>query len=247
MALKIWQTDPDNKPKARAAAQSYGDTVGTFTIGKSVENDKGKMEPVALSEFRVMTASREVADAVAQLYGGAPEETDSPSEEFIEVLTNASTVPVIIDGPAGYRSDLKQWVRGKLVHHCDGAVFLSHLTNPDLIGQPCRCPELFSERKDAARNEMGPKPAIEVFFRLADDPDLGKFKLKTGSWSLAAVEHEILGALEAIGGEALAEIGVEEVSFTAKSGPMKGKVVSFMKPTIKIVKPWAAAIADAPN
>ncbi|MFJ9961094.1 recombination directionality factor [Streptomyces avermitilis] len=244
MALKIWNTDPDNKPK-KQERRSFGDTIGTFSIGKSVKNEKtGNNDPMALDTFRLMTASPEVAQAVSELLGGAPEETDSPSEEFIEVVTTASTIQVVADGPGAYYSDLKQWVRGKLVHHCDGEVFLSHLSKPEKVGQPCECPELFAERKQAAKDEMGPKPAIEFTFRLAEDLDLGKFKLKTGAWTLAAVEHEIIEALEAINGETLVEIGLELVEFVISKGPKKGTPVSYYKPTITVLGAFADAIAD---
>lgn len=245
MALKIWNTDPDNKPKPQTERRTYGDTIGTFSIGKSVVNaDTGRTEPVALDTFRVMSGKPEVAQAVSQLLGGAPEETDSPSEEFIEVITTANAVQVVVDGPSALRSDMKQWVRGKLVHHCDGEVFLSHISNENLVGKRCNCPELFAERKQAAKDEMGPKPAIELTFRLAEDLDLGKFKLKTGAWTLAAVLHEVEYALEAIGGDTLVEIGLELVEFTPTKGKMKNQLVSYYKPTIKVIGAFGDAIAE---
>jgi len=247
MAIKLWLTDPDNKPKPQTERRSFGDTIGTFSIGKSVLNEATQRnEPVALDTFRLMTGDKQVAEAVAQLLGGSADETDSPSEEFVEVITTSAKFEVIVDGPGGLRSDMKQWVRGKLVHHCDGELFLSHLSNEKLVGTRCTCPELFAERKQMAKDEMGPKPAIELTFRIAADPELGKFKLKTGAWTLAAVLHEAEEALEAIGGEALVVVGLELVEFVISKGPKKGTQVSYYKPTIDVVKAMSDAIADEP-
>ncbi|MGY1440179.1 hypothetical protein [Streptomyces reniochalinae] len=93
MALKIWDTDPNNKPKPR---QTFSDdTVGRFHSGRSVDG-----QPEALSEWRISTGDPEVAKAVAQLFGGQPiENEESTSENFIDVFTERESVTVILDGP----------------------------------------------------------------------------------------------------------------------------------------------------
>lgn len=222
VAMRIFETDPDAKPQER---QSFSDdTVGRFHSGKSV-NDV----PIALSEWKISTGDPDVADAVARLFGGTPVETDSTSENFIEVETERATVLVILAGPEAVYSDLKLWNRSKLVHHCDGIEFLS----PDeRKGKRCGCPELFAERKQAARDFMGPAPSIEVTFRLADDPELGQFRFKSGSWELAKVLHEYDNALTKVGGPALVELTLELVEYTTK----KGRAVSYYKPVLKVLK-----------
>jgi len=235
MALRIFETDPDAKPKER---QSFSDdTVGRFHSGKAIDGT-----PLALTEWRVSTGDPEVADAVAQLFGGSPVENEgSTSENFIDVETSASKVQIILDGPSAIYADMKLWNRGKLVHHCDGVNFLS----PDeKKGRPCYCPELMAERKAASKDYTGPAPSITITFRLADDPELGMFKFQTGSWTLAEVLHEAEDKLARIEGEALAELEIEEVEYVAKKGPMKGKTVSFCKPVLRVVKSYSAAVAD---
>jgi hypothetical protein len=146
---------------------------------------------------------------------------------------------VILDGPKAISSDMKLWNRGKLVHHCDGVDFLSH-ADEKRIGKPCGCPVLFAERKQAARDYMGPAPSINVRFRLADDPDLGVCHFQTTSWTLAEVLHEHDDALRRIGGEALGELSIELVEYTTK----KGRHVEYLKPVLKVVKSWNEAIAE---
>ena len=96
-----------------------------------------------------------------------------------------------------------------------------------------------------AGNGPGPSPQIEVYFRLAQEPDLGIFKYQTGSWSLASdlVRNETEEALEEIDGPTLATLAIEEVSFVAKNGPRKGQTVTYNKPvlTIKGAAPEAPA------
>lgn len=243
MALDIWTTDPDNKPEARKTFSD--DTVGRLHSGY-METSGKKSYPVALTEWRVSTGDRTVADAVGQLFGGTPvENEESTSENFIDVYTEAGKVPVIIEADGIY-SDMKQWSNQKLVHHCTGTKFLSHPFDESKIGEPCGCPQLFAERKEMAKNGMGPNPAIKVTFRFADDPELGLFNWQTGSWTLAAVLHEAEDALDRIGqGSAvLAEIELEGVSYVAKKGKMKGKTVEYTKPVLSIKKSYNDAIAD---
>ncbi|MFE9256519.1 hypothetical protein [Streptomyces sp. NPDC006879] len=232
--LTIFETDPDAKPKPK---QTFSDdTVGRFHSGRQVDD-----VPEALSEWRITTGDPEVAKAVAQLFGGEPIETDSTGENFIDVFTDRETVPVVLDGPDAIYADMKLWNRNKLVHHCDGTVFLS----PDeRKGKPCHCPELFAERKAAAKDFMGPAPSITITFRLADDPELGKFKFQSGSWVMASVLHEYENDLSAVDGPALAELTLELVEYTIKKGKNKGRNVSYYKPVIKVLKSYNDAIAD---
>ncbi|MER5304599.1 hypothetical protein ABT039_34745 [Streptomyces lasiicapitis] len=228
MAIRIFETDPDARPK-----QTFSDdTVGRFHGGKQVDG-----LPVAISEFRVTTGDPEVADAIAQLMGGTPVETDSTSENFIEIMTGVDKVKVVLSGADAISSDLKLWNGNVLIHHCDGVEFLS----PDLDrGKPCGCPPLMEDRKAAAKAKRGPKPSISVTFRLAEDYDLGVFRMQTSAWTLAEVLHEVENALDKIGGEALCSLELELVEYTTK----KGRDVSYRKPVIRALKSWSDAVAE---
>ncbi|MGW8975124.1 recombination directionality factor [Streptomyces platensis] len=228
MAIRIFETDPNAKPKATFS----DDTVGRFHGGKQ-ENGI----PVALPDWRVTTGDPDVAAAITQLLGGSAVETDSTSENFIEILTERDKVKVVLSGSDAISSDLKLWNGSALIHHCDGVEFLS----PDEDrGKPCRCPALMDDRKAAAKSKRGPAPSIAVTFRLAEDYDLGLFKLQTGSWKLAEVLHEVENALDKIGGEALCSLELELVEYTTK----KGRDVSYRKPVIRVLKSFNEAIAE---
>jgi hypothetical protein len=245
MAFKIFETDPDAKKERR---EEYTDnTAGKFSGGRQVWDEKSKkMIPEALSEFRVATASREVAAAVAQLFNGNVVENDeSASEQFIDVFTDRSSVPIILAGPDAIYMDGKQWVNGKLKHHCDGEVFLSHLSDDDKIGTLCGCPKEFAARKQAAKDEDGPKPSITFTFRLADDPELGEFKLQTSSWSTAEIFHQFEEDIAAAGGEALAELTLIPVEYDITKGKNKGLHVSYNYPELKRIRSYNDAVAEA--
>ncbi|QMU72125.1 hypothetical protein [Streptacidiphilus sp. P02-A3a] len=230
MAMRIFETDPDAKPKTRSTFAD--DTVGRVHSGKAVDN-----MPVSLENWRFSTGDREVADAVAQLFGGRPVETESTSENYIDIETDAPSVLVVLDGPGAIYSDMKLWNRNQLVHHCDGVEFLS----PDEDkGMRCGCPATLAERKERAKRFAGPKPAISVTFRLAEDYDLGKFRFQSGAWTLAEVLHEAEEALSRVEGEALASLTLELVEYTTKAG----RFVSYRKPVIKVLKSYNSAVAD---
>jgi hypothetical protein len=234
MRASIFGAD-EELPKAREA---YSDeTIGRLHSGFA---EDGK--PKALTEWRVTTGDRDVAAAVGQLFGGQPVETDSTSEFFIDVFTTRSAVPVILSGPDAITMDMKLWINGMLMHHCDGNKFLSG--DDVTVGDTCGCPSTYSERKSRAKTFQGPKPSIEIRFRLADDPELGLFKFVTGSWDFAYVLHQVDAALEDAAGEAVADLTLEAVSFVAKNGPMKGKTVSYTKPVLTNIRSYAAAIAE---
>jgi hypothetical protein len=230
MPLRVFETDPDAMPKPRP---SYADeTIGRFHSGRMV----GK-RPESLPTWRVTTGDRDVAAAIAQSLGGQAVETDSTSENFIEIMTGAESVQVLLDGPKAIDADFKLWRGNKLVHHCDGVEFLSP---EDKAGTLCGCPPLLADRKQAAKDFEGPPPSITFFFRLAEDPELGKFKFVTGSWTLVEVLHEYENALAAIGGEAVATLTLELVEYTTKAG----RFVSYRKPVLTGIRSYNSAIAE---
>ncbi|MER5886825.1 hypothetical protein ABT160_23625 [Streptomyces sp. NPDC001941] len=228
--LRIFDTDPDAKPKQKFT----NDTVGRFRSGRMVGT-----RPESLSEWRVTSGDPQVAAAVAELYGGKPEEWETTSEDAMEVLTDADSVKVIIDGTSAIRSRMVLWGRQGPIHECDGVSFLGPEEDK---GKPCGCPELLADRKAAAKSGRGPAPSIEIRFRLADDPDLGIFRFVSGSWELVKVLHELEDKLDRVGEPALCTLRLELVEFQTKSGID----VAYRKPVVDVHKAYGKAIADDP-
>ena len=223
--LKIFKVDPNSTDSA--PRQRFGDdVVGRFRSGYQLNG-----RPATLSEFRVTTGDPEVAQAIFDSLGGdAPQEWDAKGEDNLEVFTATSEVAIVIDGPKSLRQRLILWGRnGKPIYTTDGE------TKDDGTPDPDRDLSL-AERKQKAKDGVGPTPDVELYFRLADDPDLGVFKFQSGSWSLVSdlAHFDIEGELEGIGGPARATLKLEEVSFVAKNGPRAGQTVTYTKPVLSI-------------
>ncbi|WP_224768999.1 recombination directionality factor [Nocardioides ochotonae] len=207
------------------------DVVGRFRSGYVANN-----MPVALSDWRVTTGDPEVAERVAELLNGdEPQTWDATGEDNLEVFTKSTSVEVILDGPRALRQAMVLYGRKGILRVSDGET----ITYPEEDkGKPDpQAGQSLQERKDAARAGTGAEPRIELFFRLADAPDLGVFKFQSGSWSLAR-DLAYFGTEDELAdydGPVRATLALEPVSFVAKSGPRAGQNVSYTKPVIKIL------------
>jgi hypothetical protein len=226
MALRIWETDPENAPKPR---QKFADDlVGRFRSGHQLNK-----RPISLQEWRVTTGDPDVADAIAGMLGGSPDEWDATGEDAIEVFTNAKSVDVILDGPKALQQEMVLWGVSGAIRRCDGVE--QHGDEEDK-GKACECPASFADRKAAAARGKGCQPNTTIFFRLLDDPELGRFKFVSGSWSLVRDLGEAEAALAKIDGPARAKLSLQLVEFDTAAGEHR----KFTKPVVEIVEPYEA-------
>ncbi|WP_329544683.1 hypothetical protein OG548_08170 [Streptomyces sp. NBC_01356] len=239
MALRIFDTDPDAKPKKREPKAEYERPVFQFRSGIQVFNPKTKKnDPVSLANWRVLTDDPTVAQGIAELLGGESEEYDATKAMNLHVMTESPAVEIVINGSKSVEDKLIQWGQGVPIHECDGAYYLSPAEDK---GEPCGCPTLMSERKDLAKRRRGPSPSINVTFRLAGAGyELGAGKLIATAWSLAEVIHEVKEALDQVDGEALCRLELEHVQYTNKAGID----VSYRKPVITVLGSYNDAIGE---
>lgn len=236
MALRIFDTDPDAKPKERPEVQQYSRPDYAFQFRSGMKGANGK--PVSLANWRVLTGDPLVADAVAELMGGTPEEYDATKELNLHVMTETDSVEIVIDGSKAIEDKLILWGPGGPIHECDGEFFLSP---PEDKGTACGCPPILSERKELARRRRGPQPAINVAFKFAGHGnELGTGKLIATAWSLAEVIHEVKHALDQVEGEALCRLELVPVNYTSK---IHG-AVSYTWPKITVLGSYNDAIAE---
>lgn len=240
----IWDADPDAAPKERPSFAD--DIVGRFRSGRLVKMGT-KETPESLNEWRVTTGDPTVADKIAEMLGGEVESWETDKEDNLQILTDAKTVQIIIE-PDGVDASFKQFVPGAgLTHHCDGFTYLS----PDEDkGQTCGCPSLIAERKLKAQQMRGPKPSVDIEFRLADAPDLGKFRFNSGSWKLVEALGPLFADLDRHGNssdgdtpglQVRASLTIKNVSYVPQKGPRAGQTVSYNVPEIKIFGAYEAA------
>ena len=234
MALRIFDTDPEEmiRRQQQARRRTWTEYAFEFRSGRVVNR-----RPVSLSTWRVLTGDPGVADAVAQLMGGTPEEWDPAKEMHLEVVTEQQSVEVIIDGPEVIDERLILWGRTGPVHECDGEFYLSPAEDK---GRPCGCPRLLRERKEAARAGRGPSPSITVPFRLAHDPELGLGRYVAHAWSFAEHLHELKQALLEVGEPALCHLRIEQVEYTTPAGETR----RFRKPVVDVLGSYNTAIAE---
>lgn len=228
MGLRIFETDPDAKPRVRQA-----DTVGRFRTGRQV-----KGQPESLSAFRITTNEPDTAEAIAALYGGIPGEWETSGEDFNEVLTEADKILIVLSGPSALKFDMRSYSRtGHLTHHCDG---VESLLDTDK-GKPCGCPEKMEDRRAFAKTGAGPDPYTFLHgFHLADDYSLGKFRFQSNSWTVLPFLDFYWADMADIKGEILVEFSLELVEYTTKTG----REVSYRRPALRVIKPWDEALAD---
>jgi len=230
MSLRIFQNDPQTESGTRRFSD---DVVGRFRSGHQIDGT-----PASLTEWRVTTGDPEVANTIYDLLGGdAPQKWDTKKEDDLEVFTATKELSIIIESEKALRQRLVLWGRnGKPIYTTDGETKDDGTPDPDAS-------LTFSERKEKGRNGTGPTPDVELYFRLADDPDLGIFKFQTGSWSFVSdlahfdTEAELADAVsDSDGRGARATLKLEEVSYVAKNGPRKGKPVEYTKPVLSNIK-----------
>ncbi|WP_425837406.1 hypothetical protein [Streptomyces fractus] len=233
---KIWDADPDAAPRERSSFAD--DVVGRFRSGRLVKLG-GKDVPESLNEWRVTTGDPVVAAKIVEILGGESEEWETDKEDNLQVLTDSPTVAIIIE-PEGVDASFKMFMPGAgMTHHCDGFEYLSPEEDK---GTPCGCPSLIAERKLKATQMRGPKPSIDVKFRVADAPDLGIFRFNSGSWKLVEVLGPLFAELDKYEGRQVrATLTIENVSFVPQKGPRAGQEVSYNKPVIKITGAYEAA------
>ena len=222
MAINIFAVDEDN-----AAKVDYGDDpiVGRFRAGYQVNK-----LPVSLSAWRVTTGDPEVAGAVADLLGAeeAPSEWETSTEETLQVFTEASAVDVIIEGKGAVKATLVLWGAQSKILETDG----SYLYDDDgnITDEKCDMTygKTLKELKAMARAKKGPAPSLQVYFKLADAPQLGKFRFYSGSWTALEEFDAVAGFVAEAEGPQLYSLAMERNEFTNADG----ELIKYSKPRL---------------
>lgn len=197
--------------------------AGRFLQGRTTEG-----RPHSLDAWRVTTDDVQVAARIAHFQGGEFTSNDGGGEHAYEVLTTRESVRILMDGPDAVSLRMVRWSMKRLVHECDGSVFLSPEKEK---GQPCGCPPTLADRQALAKEGPGPAPSIEFAFRLAADPSLGEFHFLTSMWEMAKHLPQLTEELSAVEGPAVCDFSTEFVTLTTKSGVRVG----YRRPVITVL------------
>lgn len=206
-----------------SAAPSPSDIVGAFKI--AYQNARGL--PVSTDGWLVRTDDPDVADIVAEMFGGEPRESGNDKLP-IEVETPVKAFRALV-APGGIRSGFVLWGNRAPVSRCDGERITWSKDDPQEVGSKCACAgKSIEDRKKAAERGTGCKPDISVLFALKDNPGMGKFRIQSGSWVLLNDIQEVEDIVADAEDDVELDISFERV--TTKAGK------EFSKITIKAAK-----------
>lgn len=202
------------------------------TIGRFHAGYLDGITSISLDEWRVTSDDPTVAERIAELFGGEAQTIDGSKEGSVlhEVFTTAKSINVIVEDPDSIGTEFVLWGRdGKIAMRGDSYTLDDGTADPDA--------ELpVAERKERAKKGLGTAPETTIYFRLADDPNLGIFKfIQRNSWNLERnlARDGFYEKLDAPDGPVSIELKREPVSFASKQGPRAGQLVSVTQTELK--------------
>lgn len=153
--------------------------VGRLRIGEQVRSGNGKSRPAKLSTWRVTSPDRQRIARIAAQYGGEVREWEAPAGNQWEVITEASSLPVIVPpSDMAFSQHMELWSAGGCQRRCDGV-------RESIGDQPCVC--------DHEKPECSIHTRLSVMLR--DIPGFGVWRLDTQGYNAAL---ELQGAVEVI-------------------------------------------------
>lgn len=197
------------------------ESVGWFHAGRFRDN-----RPEGLRRWRITSVHLSVIERIKAVFGG--EVGVSQDEDSMELLMVAERLEITVKGAESFVAEMLMWGRSGVLHHCDGARFLSP---HEKVGDICGCPVPLDERRSHANAGVGPQPSTEIRFRLAQLPDLGEFGFRSSSWDFMESADAIKAGLSIASAETLCELSLEPVEFKMRSG----LAVAGVAPSIRAV------------
>lgn len=170
--------------------------LGRIRIGQVVQSSNGKSRPSKLDRFRLTSASKDLLDKVAALYGGTvaawTPANGGPSQW--EVVTDSTRLPVLVP-PQPVSQYYELWAGGGCQRRCDGEREL-------LSDAPCLC------SPDPGERECKPTTRLNVVLR--DVEGIGVWRLESHGYYAATELPEVAEFLARASGYVSAWLTLEE-------------------------------------
>lgn len=189
--------------------------LGRIRIGQIVKSGNGKPRPEKLDKFRLTSASRELLDKVAGLYGGEVVEwtpANGGAQQW-EVVTTSARLPIMVP-PQPVTQWYELWSGGGCQRRCDGEREM-------LTDKPCMC-DPDPEQRDC-------KPTTRLNVVLRDVEGLGVWRLETHGYYAAVELPGVAELLAQAGGYITGWLGLEQ-----RTAKRDGKTRHWMVPTIEV-------------
>lgn len=229
---------------ASETTTEQSDVVGRFRSGYQI-NDV----PASLSNFRITTGDEKLAEQIAELYGvdtekqdtKGPQEWEAQGEDYLEVFTTTSSVNIILDSAADYKSSLVRRTRdGDFMYATDGTVITAvgeDYEDEYEVGKPDpQTGQDLDIRKAKAKKGLGSSPDIRITFLIEGHEDWGKFQFRSGGWSLVHNDPE----------PKLRRLPDGPIAATLKLVTVEGKKFTWTKPELLVRKSLAdGAVVNA--
>ncbi len=152
--------------------------LGRIRTGVKVARGNGKSRPAKLETFRLTSASRDLLEAAAAIYGG--EVRAWPDGDGWELVTTVDALDIVIPPGDSMTQFYELWAGGGCQRRCDGVTEL-------LTMEPCVCPADQDERRTLAAEGRACKPTTRLNVILPLVPDMGVWRLESHGY-YAAVE-----------------------------------------------------------
>lgn len=152
--------------------------LGRIRTGVQVVAGNGKRRPSKLDTFRLTSASRELLEAAAEVYGGKVEPW--PEQASFQITTNVDAMDILVPPGQTFSQWYELWSGGGCQRRCDGELNV-------ITDQPCSCPVDPAERRELAAKGEACKPTSRLNVILPALPDLGVWRLESHGF-YAAVE-----------------------------------------------------------
>lgn len=145
--------------------------LGRIRMGAKGAAKKGNRTvefPKKLETWRMTSASRDLLEAAAAIYGGDVTEWEgAPSGKQWELFTEADVIDIVIPpGDMAFSQWFELWSGGGCQRRCDG-------DTEQLSDSPCMCPADPEARIEAAKEGKACKPTSRLFVIQPHLPDVG--------------------------------------------------------------------------
>lgn len=189
--------------------------LGRIRIGQVVTGSNGKLRPEKLDRFRLTSASRNLIEQVANLYGGTVEawSPQGGGASGWEVITTSMRLPVLVP-PQPVSQWYETWSGGGCQRRCDGVTEV-------LTDTACLC--------GPDPNERLCKPTTRLNVVLAEVEGVGVWRLETHGYYAAVELPSAAELLAAANGYIRGHLALEE-----RVVKRDGKTKRFMVPTLEV-------------